>query len=348
MARFGSASSRDLRRRLLVPLALAVAVGVAACGGSSPAKKTATTAKVTPAQLVSQTFSASDQVSSGTVGLSVSLSLDGLKALGGKPIALDISGPFARGTAGLDADLAATISAAGTTAKLGLDKVGKQIYVGIDGSYYDVTGSSLSTFGVGPSGASASTAIRLHATGASGAFASLGIDPRSWLTDPHMDGQKTIDGVVTDHLTAGIDIASVLGDVSKMIGGSGSSTSSSVLELLQSAITGAHIDVYTGAADHIVREFDLAISFTVPQLAAGALGGLTGGSLNLTATLSDVNQPQTITAPSVVQPASKLLNGVFALESQFGALSSLVAGLTGGSSSGGQAVTSSSASTASS
>jgi hypothetical protein len=345
MARFGSASSRDLRRRLLVPLALAVAIGVAACGGSSPAKKTATTAKVTPAQLVSQSFSASDQVSSGIVGLRASLALYGLKALGGKPITLDVSGPFARGAGGLGADLAASISAAGTTAKLGLDKVGRQIYLGIDGTYYDVTGASLSTFGVGPSGATGVTAIPLHATGASGPFASLGIDPRSWLTDPHMVGQQTIDGVVTDHLTAGIDIANVLGDVSKMIGGgSASSTSSSVLELLQSAITAAHIDVYTGVTDHIVREFDLAIVFTVPQLAAGELGGLTGGSLKLSVTLSDVNQPQTITAPSSVQPASKLLNGVFALESQFGALSSLVAGLTGGSGSAGQGISSGTAS----
>jgi hypothetical protein len=64
---------------------------------------------------------------------------------------------------------------------------------------------------------------------------------------------------------------------------------------------------------------------------------------------ADVNQPQTITAPTGVQPASKLLNGVFALESKFGSLASLVAGLgigTGGNFGG--SVSSSSSSTTSS
>jgi hypothetical protein len=85
----------------------------------------------------------------------------------------------------------------------------------------------------------------------------------------------------------------------------------------------------------------------VPQIAAGAIDGLTGGSLTADVTLTDLNQPQTITAPAGAQPASKLLNGVFALESRFGSLASLVAGLTGSSGSGLGGVFSSSSSTSS-
>ena len=101
----------------------------------------------------------------------------------------------------------------------------------------------------------------------------------------------------------------------------------SLLPLLESAITSAQVDIYTGVADHIVRRVDLDIAFTVPAIAAGAIDGLTGGSLTVDVTLTDLNQPQTITAPAGAQPASKLLNGVFALESKFGSLASLVAGL---------------------
>ena len=138
--------------------------------------------------------------------------------------------------------------------------------------------------------------------------------------------------MLTEHLQAQINVDNVLNDVAKMIGGAagsgGASTSTSVLALVQSAITKAQVDVYTGVADHVVREFDLDIAFTVPPIAAGALDGLTGGSLTLDATLTGLNQPQTITAPADPQPSSKLLNGVFALESQFGSLASVVAGLT--------------------
>jgi hypothetical protein len=325
---------------------MAVAVAVAACGGGGHAKTTATV-KLSPAQLVSQSFDASDAVSSGQVGLTVDLRLDGIKALDGEPIALTLSGPFSDSGGSVSTDLQATVSAASSSAKLGLDKVGDRTYVELGGTFYELPAGAMGGAAAGPTGS----------TGSLGALGSLGIDPRSWLTDPTELPQTTVDGVLTDHLRAQINVGAVLGDVSKLItrfsgsgsgsgsasgSGSGSSTTSSsssssaagssssvtsLLPLLESAVTQAQIDVYTGVADHVVRKFDLAIAFTVPQIAAGAIDGLTGGSLTLDATLSDLNQPQTITAPANPQPSSKLLNGVFALESQFGSLASLVSGL---------------------
>ena len=50
----------------------------------------------------------------------------------------------------------------------------------------------------------------------------------------------------------------------------------------------------------------------------------------------------TITTPANAQPSSKLLNGVFALESKFGALAALVGELTGGQGLGGLGSSSSS------
>ena len=84
-------------------------------------------------------------------------------------------------------------------------------------------------------------------------------------------------------------------------------------------------DIYTGVEDHIVRRFDLAVSFTVPAPAGDVLKGLSGGSLHLDATLTDLGKPQTIAPPANAQPSSRLLNGIFDLESQFGSLAGLFA-----------------------
>jgi hypothetical protein len=348
----GRASTRHLRRRAAVPLAIVAAIGLAACGGSGHAKASASV-KVSPARLVSQTFSASGGVQSGNISLSLDLTLDGIKQLDGKPVSLTVSGPFSRSGHVISTDLEAVISAAGASDTIGFDSVDGRSYVGLGGTFYDLThGVSTLKDGATPLGSAPA--------GASGAFGALGINLRSWITDPVELPQTTVGGVTTDHLQAQIDVANVLGDVSEMIGArgatgaAGSSASSdvtSLLPLLESAITKAQVDIYTGVADHIVRRADLDIAFTVPQIAAGAIDGLTGGSLTADVTLTDVNQPQTITAPTAVQPESKLLNGVFALESRFGSLASLVAGLTGkgtGGNSGGIFSSSSSTTTSSS
>ena len=342
----------------MVTLAIGVPIAVGACGGGGHNKQAA--AVKSPAKLVSTSFAASDTINSGRVSLALELRLDGLKQLGGKPISLAVSGPFSRDAGGISTDLAATISAASASAKIDFVRVAKTSYLGIDGTFYElpaggleklmtggVTGASGIAGIAGVTGVTGVTGL-LGASGSSGvtprlratvSLGSLGIDPRSWLTGAHMAGQKTVGGVLTDHLAAQIDIANVLNDISKLIGGSAgtgsASTSTSVLELVQSAITTAKVDIYTGVADHIIREFDLHIAFSVPSLAAGVLGGLTGGSLKLDVTLTDVGRPQTITAPAGARPASQLLNGVFALESRFGSLASLVAGIGGGSSFGG-------------
>jgi hypothetical protein len=44
------------------------------------------------------------------------------------------------------------------------------------------------------------------------------------------------------------------------------------------------------------------------------VGGLTGGSLDLTATLTQLNSPQTVTAPTDVQPLPGLQRALRGLE----------------------------------
>lgn len=325
MRRVGSGSPGHLRRLTVVPLAVgAAALTLAACGGGG--NKAAV--KLTPAQLVSTTFSPSHAVNSGRLSVAATVTLKGLKQLGGKPISLDLSGPFTR----TDAALAVTVTIASSTLNLGLDRLAGQSYVGIEGTFYKLpaNGSVLGLKLPTPSAAAG-------ATGPSGIFGALGVDPASWISSPRDEGTVSIGGVDTEHLSAQLNVANILGSVTKLASGATGASSSlgSTLTLLQSAINTAKIDVYTGTADHIVRRVHLAIDFSVPPLAAGAVGGLTGGSLDVDATLTDVNQPQTIAAPANAQPASGLLNGLFALESKLGKLGSLFSGIATGGSLGG-------------
>ena len=338
------ASLIGVRRLAVVSLIGATALAIAACGG---AKHPAAARRTTPAQLVAQTVGATGAISSGHIDVSLALTLDGVAQLDSKPILVELAGPFARSAGGgVSTDLTLTLGAASTHAVIGLDVVDGTTYVELGGTFYRLGSERRSSGAGGPSGSSGASGAS-GPGGLGGLLSRLGIDPRTWLTDPHLLGTVPIGGVPTEHLTAQIDVANVLDDLTKLLpdgaaiasGATGASSPLvSALTALESAITSARIDIYTGVADHIVRRVALAIDFTVPAIAAGALDGLTGGSLDFAATLTQLGAPQTITAPADAQPESKILNGVLALESEFGSLAPLtkqlggVLGLGGGAS----------------
>jgi hypothetical protein len=292
---------------------VAACILIAACAaGGKP------TAKVTAARLVSQAVTASGAVDSGRIALTLTLNLDGIKQLAGEPVTLDVSGPFQRDQTGeISADLTASVEAAGNTANIELVLLPGHTYLGIGGAFYDLPrpAGEDAQGASGPSGPSG------------GILGTLGIDPHGWLTDLHDVGAADVGGVKTEHVSAHVDVASLLGATGAgAVGSTGPSGLAGLAPLLEQAITSAKADVYTGIDDHIVRRFDLAVSFTVPALAAGAVDGLSGGTLDLVTTLTDLGRPQTIMPPANAQPRSHLLNGIFDLESKFGSLAPLFAG----------------------
>ena len=285
----------------LLPLAIAAGAAIAACGGSSHpnagVKATKPTVKATPATLVSQTFSASNAVQSGKLDMTATITLDGVKQLSGQPITLHLSGPFARGADNkVSTALTMTLGIASKNINLAVDEVNGTAYVGISGTFYKLPASATRP----PAGATGAVA-RLK-----GLFTSLGINPKTWLTNPHIVGTTKVGGVDTDHLTAQVDVPKMIGDLAKVVSQVGGSASSALpttsLSQLGSAITSAQLDVYTGVADHIIRQIHVAVAFKAPASLGTSAGGLTGGSIDFVVTLTDLNQPQTITAPANAQP----------------------------------------------
>lgn len=281
---------------------LAVAGSIAACGGSSGSGPPAT-------RLLSQTFGANaGEVRSGELSLSVHASLPGLAALGGSSLGVQLSGPFsvARGQPPAF-DLNATVSALGSSIPVGVISASGSLYVVFAGADYSLPASIARLL---------EREASAQSTRSRSLLTSLGIDPRSWLENAQDVGSASVGGVSTDHITAQVntakfvaDLQKILGDVGSAVPGASAAVAGDDLRLLAQIVKSATVDVYTGAGDHIVREFRLAVSLSVPQTDQAALGGLTGGSLTLDLVITNLNAPETISPPANSKPLSSLLRG---------------------------------------
>jgi hypothetical protein len=295
---------RHLRRASLGAAGVLVGVAIGACGGGSSSSSTA-------AQLLSQTFSANiAKIHSGDLALTIDAQLKGFKTLHGQPVELQLSGPFSESAGhGTEFDFSATATVEGSTIPLAVLSTGTALYLEFGGTYYSLPASVNSALG-------RSAASQGSTGGSSNVLSKLGIDPLSWLTSPKIVGTTTVGGVSTQHLTAQVDVAGLLGDVGKIASNApgigkqaASELSSANLQQVASAINSAQVDIYSGASDHILREFRLAVAFTIPGADQQTLSGLTGGSLAIDATISNLNAAETIKPPSSSQPFSDLLGG---------------------------------------
>jgi hypothetical protein len=121
------------------------------------------------------------------------------------------------------------------------------------------------------------------------------------------------------HLTANVDTAAFLADASKLsqaagslglgsvTGGPAGALSSTVVTELAKSIKSAHVDIYTGQSDHLLRRLEVsAIVSGTPQTQT-LLGGLKTAHIKVLLEFSGLNEPQAITAPSNPEPPSQLL-----------------------------------------
>jgi hypothetical protein len=300
-----------IRAAVALLAAISCTLLISACGGSSSGSAQA---------LLDDTFSGHTQIESGNVNLSFALSAAGQSAAT-KPLAVRLSGPFENAGAGKLPRFALQLqlSAAGHALQAGATSTGSALFVELAGTWFSTPESTYKALEQGYAQATktASTA-KVRST-----FASLGIELGHWLSNPTNVGTTTIAGVQTVHLTASVDIPAFLADVSKLsqaggglsptlpgspVPGAGAGTlSPTVITELAKSIKSAHVDVYTGQSDHLLRRLEVsAIVSGTPQTQA-LLGGLSTADLKVLLEFSDLNKPQTIAAPSNPQSPSQLL-----------------------------------------
>lgn len=242
-----------------------------------------------------------------------------------KPVSLSLAGPFQSNGEGKfpSFSLQLQIAASGHSFGAGATSTGSALYVELGGSWFSLPSSSFAALQQSYAQATKSSS----STKARSAFASLGIEPSHWLIEPTNAGTATVGGEPTYHVTAGVNVPALLSDVSKLsssgsslglssLPGAGSLTPSAISEMSKS-IKSAHVDIYTGKSDHILRKLEVTASVSSTPQTQAALGGLRTATITFSLEFTSINQPQTITAPANPKPFSQL---VPALQQLTGAL----------------------------
>ena len=290
-------------------VALLVAIALGGCGSSSPDVN----------GLLNDAFHPTAKVSSGRVQFAFGLAGRGLASLS-QPESLSLAGPFQSTGAGRlpEFELSLRQVTNGRTATVGVVSAGGRFFVVIEGSPFVASASDYAALQRGY----ARSAARATNNGSPVTFASLGIDPSGWLSDPHVAGHAQLDGVDTVHITSGLVVSRFLADLNRISGAGGefglssaggSGLSAAQIQALGRSIGSARVDVFVGSDDHILRRLSLLAHLSVPPAQRRALNGLRSGTLSFLLGFSAINEPQTIATPAHAEPLSALIAGLLEL-----------------------------------
>ena len=276
---------------------------LAACGGSSGGGGGGSESA---ASLLKQTFTGSHEVSSGNLGLNLTLTPSGSSTLKG-PITLSFGGPFqSRGSGKLPAsDFTIRFAAQGKSGAISILSTGTAGYVTLQGTSFQKLESSFSQLTSSSGGSSGS-----------GDLSKLGIDPLRWLVNPSVVGSENVGGAQTTHIRASVNVAALLGDLdtflhkASSLGVSGArsiptSIPAATRNRIASEVKNPTLDVWTGNNDKTLRKLSVNLTVPVSGQVSTELGGLSSTGIGLSLQYANLNQPQTITAPTTVQPFSE-------------------------------------------
>jgi hypothetical protein len=322
-----------LPRTLTRPLALLVALALllagaalVACGGSGDNENVN--------QVLDQTFGGKRKINSGRLNMNVSAKFVGLPQVK-DPVSVQISGPFEnRGrnqVPKLDLELSAGAGSQGSL-RAGVISTGEKGYVTVQGQTYELPPNTFGQF-------RQELARQAKSDNQQPELSALGVNPRSWLENPKNEGTEDLNGVKTIHVSSDVNVGKLIDDVNHLLGRTGQlglsaaqrrqlprSIPPSTRKQIIDSVKEAKIDVYTGKDDKILRKLQLKLDYEVAEALRSQTAGVKGGSVDFSVEVSDVNKPQSITAPKQARPLSEL-------QQQLNSLGAL--GAAGGSSSGG-------------
>jgi hypothetical protein len=284
--------------------ALALAVGLAACGSSSDSGGGSDAAA-----LLKDTFGADHPIRSGRLDADLDVNLPQVRALGNTPLKLHINGPFQSNGGTRLPDFALGVDFEGGQNPVTVGAVFAQGggYLTIEGQAFTLGSDIYKAFANGYLSAKRD-ADRKANDRSQPTLAALGIDPLRWLTGARTVGSEDIAGSDTEHVAAGVNVPVLLDDVSKLLGRARSVTSSASSATgtnvptqlsaaqrasIEKAIKSAKVDVWTGAKDHTLRK--VAVNVQLDQ-----------GHVIFDVTLAQLNQQQAIRKPAGARPISQL------------------------------------------
>ena len=298
-----------MRRPLCAVLALLAVLVLASCGGSSESGR----------ELVKKTFGNSEKVKSGKVEVALNLEAQGVQQLT-KPITVKFGGPFDRpdkGAPRYDFDL--TASAEGQTISAGATSTGDKGVVSVQNTDYALPAAQYKRLNDSYNQVNGIAQPKANKSG-----------DLPWLRNPEVEGDATVGGAETTHVKGTMDIDRLLSDVEKkQQGNAADRLTEEQRQQVVDAIKDPTFEFWTGKDDNILRRIVVKLKVEVPEAARAQLQGLSSVDVRLDNTLSDLNEPQTITAPTRTRPIGELQQRFQGLLQQLGALTGGAGGLGG-------------------
>ena len=317
-----------LRPALLLSLLAALVLAVAACGGSDEGGGEEASADTDVNELLTQTFTGSKKVESGNLDLKLQIEAQGGDSSLQGPVRIALAGPFQAQDGGKlpKFRLEASVEGAGQSIKAGATSTGEKGFLSFQGTDYVVDDQVFQQFKAGYEEA------QKKGTEQNQSFASLGMDPRKWLTDPKNEGEAKVGDEDTIKITGGVDVAKLLDDVNTALGKASSLGLDSTGEVPEKltdeqrrqvleAVKDPRVEIYTGKDDQILRR--MVVNLGIEDAASE-----TSGTIAFDISITDLNEEQDIAEPADPKPFADLL-------SQFGGLG-LGAAAGGGGAAGGE------------
>jgi hypothetical protein len=307
-----------LRLAILLSVLSATVLLVAGCGGSDKASSSTDVN-----DLLAQTFSGNKKVKSGKLDLGLQLDAKGGSSQLNGPVNVRLVGPFQTEDAGTlpKFKLDVSFEGAGQSLKAGATSTGDKGFLSFQGTDYAVSDSVFKQFKAG-----FEQSAKQSGSKGGQSFASLGMDPRKWLTNARNEGEAKVGDDDTIKITGGIDVPKLLDDVNKALSRAGSLglagagqvpsklTDAQKRQVAQS-VKDPRVEIYTGKDDKILRR--LVVNLGVNDKQSG-----TNATIGFNIAITDLNEDQDIPAPSNAKPFDQLLSQLGALQALGGASSS--------------------------
>jgi hypothetical protein len=278
-----------------VAAAIVAVLALTACGSSGATGSSSSD----PQAILKQTFAGKHPVHSGVLAFTLKATPSGSSSLN-TPLTLSLSGPFqSRGAKQVPAsDFTVSIGALGKQASFGVISSGSAVYVKLEGTDYRLPTADAKQV---------QSSIASANSGAPG-VSTFGIHPLRWLTSPRVVGTETVDGAQTTHIRAHVNVPALIADLNTVLARESKTTaataklptriSAATAGKIAASIHNPTVDLWTGKSDSTLRRLTLNAAVPVTGQASTELGGMTSATITMTAGYSQLNQPQTISAPA--------------------------------------------------
>ena len=287
-------TARTLASLLVALLTLGL---VAGCGGDEAADSSTDVDT-----LLDETFAGGKSIESGIISLG--LDVEGAA----QPLTIKLSGPFqSEGEGRLPSlDLDASLEGGGQSMSGGITTMPEAGYVTLGDETYELAGPVYEQFKAGYEQSAKESSNEQDQS-----LASLGIDPRRWLTNAQNAGESKVGDTETIKITGDVDVPKLLDDVNgalekvRALGVQGADQIPDKLtdaEKRQTAeaIDDLSVEIHTGADDRILRRIVVTMGITPPE-GAGSV------DVRFDLQLQEVNEEQTIEAPDDAKSFQDLL-----------------------------------------